>query len=163
MPRGYGAGLMTAHDVRPFAASPAEIAEMAAEVKDRNYRIQVAKDGVHLYNRDIHVVETDAFEFFPHIDVGADIGHAFYLGAELQKAEIAFSLGKRYAQDNPLDFGVAAPPREADRTRLEKAGHTLKAKTGKARDDKVAVRSEGEEAADADEREASCPISARRC
>lgn len=163
LPRGYGAGLMTAHDVRPFAASPAEIAEMAAEVKDRNYRIQVAKDGVHLYNRDIHVVETDAFEFFPHIDVGADIGHAFYLGAELQKAEIAFSLGKRYAQDNPLDFGVAAPPREADRTRLEKAGHTLKAKTGKARDDKVAVRSEGEEAADADEREASCPISARRC
>ena len=38
----------------------------------------------------------------------ADGAHAFYLGYELAKAEIAIALGKRYAQDNPLDWGVAA-------------------------------------------------------
>ena len=44
------------------------------------------------------------------------------------KAEIAWRLGKRYVQDEPLDWGVAAPAPEADRTRLAEAGHTLKAK-----------------------------------
>ena len=37
-----------------------------------------------------------------------DGAHAFYLGVELAKAEIARALGKRYAQDKPLDWGVAA-------------------------------------------------------
>ncbi|RFC65420.1 dihydropteroate synthase [Fulvimarina endophytica] len=130
LPRGYTSGLLQMHDIRPFSASPVEVDELAGDVKDRNYRIQTSSAGIHLYNRDMHAIETDAFEFFPKIDVGGDVGHAFYLGAELQKAEIAWSLGKRYAQDNPLDFGVGAPKlREEDRTRLEKAGHTLKAKS----------------------------------
>ena len=46
------------------------------------------------------------------------------------KAEIAFRLGKRYAQDEPLDWGVAVDRPEEDRTRLAKAGHTLRAKKG---------------------------------
>ncbi|TFF20682.1 dihydropteroate synthase [Jiella endophytica] len=128
LPRGYSNTLLQAHDVKPFAVTPDELAEMAATIRDRNYRIETAEDGIHLYNRDIHEVATDAFELFPHIEVDGDTGHAFYLGAELQKAEIAFRLGKRYAQDTALDFGVAAPRDEEDRTRLEEAGHTLKAK-----------------------------------
>ncbi|MEX6506611.1 DUF6513 domain-containing protein [Jiella sp. M17.18] len=128
LPRGYSKALLQVHDVKPYAVTPDELAEQAAGIKDRNYRIETAEDGVHLYNRDVHAIETDAFEFFPHIDVGGDVGHAFYLGAELQKAEIAWRLGKRFAQDAPLDFGVGAPRREEDRTRLEAAGHTLKAR-----------------------------------
>jgi dihydropteroate synthase len=31
--------------------------------------------------------------------------HAFYLGAELMKAEIAWRLASAYAQDEPLDWG----------------------------------------------------------
>ena len=34
--------------------------------------------------------------------------------AELAKAEIAFKLAKRYAQDEPLDWGVAADAPEED-------------------------------------------------
>jgi dihydropteroate synthase-like protein len=128
LPRGYSAALLQVHDVKPHAVTPAELAEQATTIRDRNYRIETAEDGIHLYNRDGHFIETDAFEFFPHLEVAGDTGHAFYLGAELQKAEIAWRLGKRYAQDAALDFGVAAPPREEDRTRLEAAGHTLKAK-----------------------------------
>ncbi len=127
LPRGYGHGLLQVHDVRPFATTPEEIAAQARAVRDRNYRIETAEDGVHLYNREIHAVERDAFAFFPRIEVEGDPAHAFYLGAELQKAEIAWRLAKRYAQDEPIDWGVAAPaPVEADRTRLREAGHTLK-------------------------------------
>ena len=54
--------------------------------------------------------------------------HAFYLGAELARAEIACRLGKRYAQDEPLDWGVAADAPADDKTRLKAAGHTLVAK-----------------------------------
>ncbi|MEC5322691.1 MULTISPECIES: DUF6513 domain-containing protein [unclassified Aurantimonas] len=128
LPRGYSKALLQVHDVKPFASTPDELAEQAAAIKDRNYRIETAEDGIHLYNRDGHFIATDAFDLFPKIAVEGDVGHAFYLGAELQKAEIAWRLGKRYAQDGPLDFGVAAPRPEADRTKLEAAGHTLKAK-----------------------------------
>ncbi|MBP0614659.1 dihydropteroate synthase [Jiella sp. KSK16Y-1] len=127
LPRGYSSALLQVHDVKPFAVTPGELGELAATIKDRNYRIETAEDGIHLFNRDMHHVATDAFELFPHIEVDGDTGHAFYLGAELQKAEVAFRLGKRYAQDAPLDFGVGAPRNEEDRTRLEEAGHTLKA------------------------------------
>ncbi|MCQ0987645.1 DUF6513 domain-containing protein [Jiella marina] len=128
LPRGYSDALLQVHDVKPFPSTPDDIAEQAKTIKDRNYRIETAEDGVHLYNRDTHAVATDAFEIYPHIEVDGDVGHAFYLGAELQKAEIAWRLGKRYAQDAPLDFGVGAPRDEEDRTRLEEAGHTLKSK-----------------------------------
>ncbi|WP_075216767.1 DUF6513 domain-containing protein [Mongoliimonas terrestris] len=135
LPKGYSTALLGLHDRKPFANTPQGIADLKKDVRDRNYRIEVAEDGVHIYNRDIHVIDTDAFEFFPHLGVETDGGHAFYLGAELQKAEIAFALGKRYAQDNPLDWGIAADRREEDRTRLQEAGHTLKGRKAK-KDDK---------------------------
>jgi hypothetical protein len=73
-------------------------------------------------------VARDAFGLFPKLGVETDGAHAFYLGAELTKAEIAWRLGKRYAQDEPLAWGVAAPAPEEDRARLAEAGHTLRAK-----------------------------------
>ena len=37
--------------------------------------------------------------------VDDDASHAFYLGVELAKAQIAFELGKNYDQDNDLKWG----------------------------------------------------------
>jgi dihydropteroate synthase len=125
LPKGYTNALMGLHDRTPYANTPDGIAAVAAEVKDKNFRIEVAEDGIHVYNRDMHLVETDAFEAFPKLGVETDGGHAFYLGAELARAEIAFQLGKRYAQDNPLDWGISADRKTEDVTRLQKAGHTL--------------------------------------
>jgi len=48
------------------------------------------------------------------------------------KAEIAWRLGKRYVQDEPLDWGAAVSRDDEDRTRLKQAGHTLR--RGKAED-----------------------------
>ncbi len=128
LPKGYGAGLAQVHDLKPFPTSPPEIAERAADVRDTNYRIEVADDGIHLYNRDGHHVARDAMALFPHLAVKGDDAHAFYLGTELMKAELAFDLGKRYVQDEPLDFGVATERAEDDLTRLRDMGHTLRAK-----------------------------------
>ncbi|MCJ2138183.1 DUF6513 domain-containing protein [Methylobacterium sp. J-026] len=124
LPKGYGRALLALHDKRPFVQSSEEIAQAAAEVRDPNYRIAVAEDGIHVYNRDIHRVGTDAMAFFPDFAVASDGAHAFYLGAELAKAETAWRLGKRYVQDEPLDWGCAADAEIEDATAFKKAGHT---------------------------------------
>lgn len=127
LPKGFGAGLLQVHDLKPFLSSPAEIEERAKDVRDTNYRIEIAEDGIHLYNRDGHHVARDAMALYPRLAVAGDAAHAFYLGTELAKAEIAFALGKRYIQDEPLDFGVATEHAEEDLTRLRAVGHTLRA------------------------------------
>lgn len=127
LPKDYGASLLGLHDLRPFATAPEEIAAMARAVKDRNFRIEVARDGIHIYNRDGHHVAQDALSLYDRLGVARDGAHAFYLGAELAKAETAFRLGKRYAQDAPLDWGVGADAPREDMTRLAEAGHTLRA------------------------------------
>jgi dihydropteroate synthase-like protein len=128
LPKGYTDQLLALHARKPFPQSPVEIAEAAAEVRDKNFRIEIAEDGVHIYNRDGHHIAKDAFELFEKLGVDDDGPHAFYLGAELARAEIAWRLGKRYAQDEALDWGAAADAPADDRTRLKEAGHTLVAK-----------------------------------
>ncbi len=128
LPKDYGRALMQIHDRAPFPNSSAEIAELAREVRDLNFRIEAAEDGVHVYNRDGHHVAEDAFALFDKLGVESDGAHAFYLGAELTKAEIAFRLGKRYSQDEPLDWGCATDHPVADATRLSVPGHTLRSR-----------------------------------
>jgi dihydropteroate synthase-like protein len=128
LPKDYASGLLALHSRKPFPQSPQEIAESAAEVRDKNFRIEIAEDGIHVYNRDGHHIAKDIFELYPKLGVDSDGAHAFYLGAELARAEIAWRLAKRYAQDEPLDWGVAADAPAGDKTRLKEAGHTLIAK-----------------------------------
>jgi dihydropteroate synthase-like protein len=128
LPKDYADGLLCLHARRPFPQSPEEIAEAAREVRDKNFRIEIAEDGIHIYNRDGHHIAQDAFDLYPKLGVDKDGAHAFYLGAELARAEIAWRLAKRYAQDEPLDWGVAADAPADDKTRLKEAGHTLIAK-----------------------------------
>jgi dihydropteroate synthase len=135
LPQGYGGALLQLHGRKPFPNSAQEIADLAVQVRDGNFRIETAEDGIHLYARGLHHVATDAFSLFPKLGVADDSAHAFYLGAELTKAEIAWRLGKRYAQDEPLDWGCAVDRSEEDRTRLRAAGHTLRAAGDRAQDE----------------------------
>ncbi len=134
LPRDYGGALLQLHDRRPFPNSAQEIAELAAQVTDGNFRIETAQDGIHVYARGVHHVATDAFALFAKLGVERDGAHAFYLGAELTKAEIAWRLGKRFVQDEPLDWGCAVEQSRHDRTRLCAAGPTLRGATGIDRD-----------------------------
>jgi hypothetical protein len=121
IPKGYGGALLALHERKPFPNTPGEIAELAGQVKDANFRIETAEDGIHVYNREGHHVAKDAISLFARFRVGSDGPHAFYLGAEPMKAEIAWHLGKRYAQDSPLDWGCAVDRGQGAGTRLASA------------------------------------------
>ena len=105
LPRDYSNGLLGLHDRRPFTYSSEEIAELAALIKDPSFRIQVSADGVHIFNRDGLFTSIDPFELYPHLGVENDASHAFYLGVELARAQIAWQLKKRYSQDEELEWG----------------------------------------------------------
>jgi hypothetical protein len=83
-------------------------------VKDPNFRVQIAEPGLHVYNRDGLRVAQDAFALWPQLKLEDDAAHAFYMGVELARAETAWQLGKRYVQDQPLDWGVAVKRSAAD-------------------------------------------------
>lgn len=108
LPRGYSNGLLGLHDRKPFSYDEAEIQEIAAQIKDPSFRIMVSEQGIHVYNRDGLQLDQDPFEFYTNLGVGDDASHAFYLGVELARAQIAWQLKKRYVQDEELQFGVAS-------------------------------------------------------
>lgn len=124
LPRNVGDGLLCLHDRNPFVSTPEQVADLAAKIRDPNYRIEVTEQGIHLYNRDGHHVAGDPFALFPHIDTRGDAGHAFYLGAELARAQIAWQLGKRYSQDNELRWGVAVDAPDEDPSGFHAVGTT---------------------------------------
>ena len=107
LPQRYHPGLMALKDRKPFPYESEEVAQTAAAIKDPSFRIQLTRDGIHVYNRDGHQIATDPFALFPGLGVEDDASHAFYLGVELGRAQIAWQLGKRYLQDNELEWGVA--------------------------------------------------------
>jgi dihydropteroate synthase-like protein len=107
LPKGLSDALSTVHARHPFPDTPAEIAATAALVRDPNFRVQVSSQGLHVYNRDGLRLGQGAFELWPQLGLEHDAAHAFYMGVELAHAEIAWRLGKRYVQDQPLDWGCA--------------------------------------------------------
>ncbi len=114
LPKGISDALMTVHAKRPFPDTPDEIAATAASVRDPNFRVQVSGSGLHVYNRDGLRLGQGAFELWPQLGLEGDAAHAFYMGVELAHAEIAHKLGKRYVQDQPLDWGCALDRRDQD-------------------------------------------------
>jgi len=139
LPKGYDSGLTTTHLRKPYAYTSEEIAELAAQVRDPSYRIQISMDGIHVYNRDGLHSASDPYALFPRLErLQEDAPHAFYMGVELARAEIARELGRRYVQDEPLDWGCAVyrepdPGRQLDTHRFKEAGSTLKASRDKNR------------------------------
>jgi dihydropteroate synthase-like protein len=110
LPKGFSDALLTVHAKDPFPDTPEEIAETARAVRDPSFRVQVSARGLHVYNRDGHNIAQDPFALWPYLGLDGDGSHAFYMGVELARAEIAWSLGKRYSQDQPLDWGCAVEP-----------------------------------------------------
>jgi dihydropteroate synthase len=114
LPKGLNDALMTVHAKHPFPDTPQEIQQVAAQVRDPNFRVQVSQQGLHVYNRDGLRIGQGAFELWPQLQLEHDASHAFYMGVELAHAEIAWRLGKRYVQDQPLDWGCAVATEAPD-------------------------------------------------
>jgi dihydropteroate synthase-like protein len=111
LPRGYSIALNGLHDRKPFSYNNQEIIEISGQIKDPSFRIMVNETGVHVFNRDGLLQDIDPFAFYPNLKVENDASHAFYLGVELARAQIAHQLGKRYVQDEELNWGVNHEPK----------------------------------------------------
>lgn len=103
VPKHLDESLLTIKDPVGNSFSQAELWEMHRVVRDKNYRIFVA-DQIYVFNAHSFLQGTSAREIFTRMDI-RDASHAFYLGQELGKAELALRLGKRYVQDSPLNWG----------------------------------------------------------
>ncbi|WP_431067038.1 DUF6513 domain-containing protein [Methylotuvimicrobium sp.] len=128
LPKHIDSGLMALHETAPFPYTLDEIKELAGEITDPSYRIQTSTEGLHIFNRDGFHSATDPFDLYPKLGVENDGGHAFYLGVELARAEIAWQLGKRFNQDEALSWGCATDLTEStvDLHSFKPAGTTLK-------------------------------------
>jgi dihydropteroate synthase len=125
LPKGISNAMLALHDKHPFTSTPAEIDELAQAVRDPNFRVMIAEDGIHAFNRDGHYRAGDPFALWPQLGLEDDAAHAFYMGVELARAQIAWQLGKRYAQDEALRWGVAAPAASENLSEQTAPGTTL--------------------------------------
>ncbi len=97
--------------------------QLADQVRDRNYRLFASDRTLSACGDGQLWQDADPFALFDRLletqrqQLGPE--HAFYLGYELCKAELAMQLGKRYVQDESLDWGYLTV-REPDRHRLKK-------------------------------------------
>ena len=122
-PKHLSEELLLLRDAKVLSYQPKQIAELAANIKDHNYRILADNGLLHLLGSGQHFCDTDPFKIFDALmDSGAsnvDVSHAFYLGFEMCKAMTALQLGKQYNQDQALDWGFLTVP-ETDRHRISK-------------------------------------------
>lgn len=113
LPKHISTELMTIHETAPCPYTLDEIQEWYRQIKDPSFRIQTSTEGVHIFNRDGFHTLTNPFDVYPKLQLGNDASHAFYLGVELSRAQIAWQLGKRFTQDQPLSWGCATENTEA--------------------------------------------------
>lgn len=130
LPKHIDPGLMALHETSPFPYPVQEIQELAAQITDPSFRIQTSSEGLHIFNRDGFHSAIDPFDLYPKLQVENDGGHAFYLGVELARAQIAWQLGKRFTQDQALTWGCATEEAEpaVDLHSFKSAGTTLQKK-----------------------------------
>jgi dihydropteroate synthase-like protein len=131
LPKDYSNALVTTHDRKPFPDTETEIREVAAAIKDPSFRVQVSESGIHIYNRDGFHTAEDPFTLFPELRLEQDGSHAFYIGVELARAQIALQLGKRYTQDQELDWGVASDKKPFDQSAYQAIASTLQMRNKK--------------------------------
>ncbi len=122
LPKHLEPRLVLLRDATTLQRTEDEVNELASLIRDRNFRVFLAGDQIHVLNRDLHVSGSDPYQLLdgilqasPH-DLAPS--HAFYLGYELAKAVTALTLGKNYEQDQALQWGFLTRP-ERSRHREE--------------------------------------------
>jgi len=116
LPKHLEPGLLMLRDEQVVSTPAEQIARLAADVRDHNYRIFATDGEVHLVSSGLHLHDPDPFVLMEQLrragpegglPKNLDAGHAFYLGYEMCKARTALTLGKTYEQDTALDWGLA--------------------------------------------------------
>jgi dihydropteroate synthase-like protein len=113
LPKRLEPNLIMLRDPKLYEQGDNALAELAARVTDRNYRIFAERGEIHVLNGSVYFCGTDPFEVFERLaaaDPKLDVPHAFYLGYEFAKAVTALTLGKNYNQDQALHWGFLTVP-----------------------------------------------------
>ncbi len=114
LPKGIDSALLTCRDRRARYPTEEELAAMQKKIRDLNFRIDTDGKNIYVFNRDLFVKGANIREIFAMLGVQDDASHAFYLGRELVKVQIALRLGKKYYQGEPLDWGYLSWPEDED-------------------------------------------------
>jgi dihydropteroate synthase-like protein len=121
-PKNLSGSLVALRDRRLLEYSPNQLRDLAAKIRDHNIRLFNADGKIHLLHSGTMMCDQDPFQLFDQLLDSAprnlDASHAFYIGYELCKAQIALTLGKQYTQDEALDWGYLTIP-EVSRRRLK--------------------------------------------
>lgn len=125
-PKHINDGLLINHGHKDYAYTSDELIDMKSNIKDKNYRIYVNDDGIHLFNKTIYKVFSDPYKFYEFLEVEEDSGHSFYLGVELARAQIAYQLRKEYSQDEELDWGCLIDKKDDNKLKSKELGPTFK-------------------------------------
>jgi len=127
-PKRLDTGLVCLRDPKVDDFGAEQLQQLAADLKDTNYRIFAEAGELHIMNGQLHLQGGDPFVLFDQLlTSGADgetprkldASHAFYLGYEMAKAVTALTLGKQYRQDEALSWGYLTKPEISHRQRKE--------------------------------------------
>ena len=108
LPKDIDDSLLTIKDRKVDWPTEEEIRDLQRRITDPNFRIMIDGRYIYCFNRDLFIKDTDIQHIFQQLtdDLGPQpLTHAFYLGRELSKAQIALRLGKKYIQEEDLDWG----------------------------------------------------------
>ncbi len=118
LPKRLEPNLVMLRDPKLHELGEAALAELAAQIADRNYRIFAERGEIHILNGDLYLRGSDPFVLFAELlkrDAKLDASHSFYLGYEFAKAVTALTLGKDYTQDTALRWGFLTVPEVSHR------------------------------------------------
>ena len=137
LPRGYDASLCALHERKPFPYSESEIAEIAAEIRDPSYRVNVSAAGIHVYNRDGMTTATDPFDLYPRLGLlQGDAPHAFYMGVELGACADRLAARQALCTGRVAQMGLCGASRygsgHREPARLQTRGHDLEGRQAQA-------------------------------
>ncbi|MBA61191.1 MAG: dihydropteroate synthase [Planctomycetaceae bacterium] len=116
--------LLTLRDEEISSFGDEFLENLAASIKDPNYRIYAERDEIHLVSAGLHLSDKDPFKLFERLANGEgqnkpphnlDASHSFYLGYEMAKALTAITLSKQYTQDQALNWGYLTSEEKSHR------------------------------------------------
>ena len=109
LPKGVDDRLLTVKDPVILEYDEDELRRLHAAVTDPNFRIFADRTTITVFNHELFIRGTDIQAIFAQLGV-EEATHAFYLGRELAKAQLAITLGKSYRQEGSLAWGYLTPP-----------------------------------------------------
>jgi len=114
LPKHVEPRLVTLRSGKPQSYGQDALDQLAAAIRDPNFRIFAERGAIHLVGAGVHLESRDPFALFKQLaEAGrtdVDPSHAFYLGYEMAKAVTALTLDKDYRQDQALDWGHLTQP-----------------------------------------------------